>query len=624
MAQVKPTNKKKMSKPALAATIVSIVILLGLVVSLLAGSGLFIRIQNGASSENFDINASMMSYYTNSYYQNWYQQNYYYILLGYLKFDPQASLKEQYTDTNKTQTWYDYFVEGAKTTATTYLKYCEAAKADKDVNFEEMKAEAEQYAKDSIKSIKESAKKNNLDTKTYIRQYFGEYVNQNDLKKALILEHIAADYYEVIHDRIFDGITEEREDKYFGDNLANFISAEYLTFTLSSTVTAEKVDEKEFDGGKNSQEYKDAVAAAEAKAKAQNELNKINDKEFLDKLATAKTADEFKTMLLEYKFSDVFDSTYETAVKNFATPDKPSADDLKAYKDELTAMMQKFIDAVLNEKEDIEKDTDNAEPADETTETKWEKAKKTFTKTLVTNLKAVITSATKTSSYTLESDLGKFLFAGVKAQYNLEYKEGEEKGENASLNETHFEDKTFTADADKNIGKYSMSIYFVTETAHRDEAHLRNVGHILFKVDTTTATDPAVSYKTKAEAKEAAEKLYEEIKKQLVDGKITKEKFEEFGKNTHDGEVFYDDVNKGDMVEPFEEWLFDEARVEGEIGLVETTYGWHIMYFGGESDEIAWRFAAHEGSTNEDLETWYEELPYEVDINNSIFDKIFG
>ena len=72
MAQVKPVNKKKMSGPRLAALIVTIAILLGLVVSLVAGSGILVRAQEGASSENFEVNASMMSYYTNAYYQNWY------------------------------------------------------------------------------------------------------------------------------------------------------------------------------------------------------------------------------------------------------------------------------------------------------------------------------------------------------------------------------------------------------------------------------------------------------------------------------------------------------------------------------------------------------------------------
>ena len=77
MAQVKPIKKQKMSKPALIAMIVSIVLLFAFAVALLAGSGFFFRIKKGASSDNFDVNASMMEYFANSYYQNWYSQNYY-------------------------------------------------------------------------------------------------------------------------------------------------------------------------------------------------------------------------------------------------------------------------------------------------------------------------------------------------------------------------------------------------------------------------------------------------------------------------------------------------------------------------------------------------------------------
>ena len=71
MAQVKPVNKKKMSGPSLAALIVTIAILLGLIISLVVSSGIFVRMQTGASSDNFTVNGSMMAYYANSYYQNW-------------------------------------------------------------------------------------------------------------------------------------------------------------------------------------------------------------------------------------------------------------------------------------------------------------------------------------------------------------------------------------------------------------------------------------------------------------------------------------------------------------------------------------------------------------------------
>ena len=41
----------------------------------------------------------------------------------------------------------------------------------------------------------------------------------------------------------------------------------------------------------------------------------------------------------------------------------------------------------------------------------------------------------------------------------------------------------------------------------------------------------------------------------------------------------YTDVYVGQMVEPFENWCFDESRQYGDTGLVQTTYGYHIMYF---------------------------------------------
>lgn len=55
------------------------------------------------------------------------------------------------------------------------------------------------------------------------------------------------------------------------------------------------------------------------------------------------------------------------------------------------------------------------------------------------------------------------------------------------------------------------------------------------------------------------------------------------GKVTNGG--IYEDVVKGQMVEPFENWLFDESRQVGDYGLVKTEYGYHIMYFVG-SEEI--------------------------------------
>lgn len=47
----------------------------------------------------------------------------------------------------------------------------------------------------------------------------------------------------------------------------------------------------------------------------------------------------------------------------------------------------------------------------------------------------------------------------------------------------------------------------------------------------------------------------------------------------------YTDIYVGQMVEPFENWCFDASRKPGDTGLVQTVFGYHIMYF-VESHEV--------------------------------------
>ena len=619
MAQVKPVNKKKMSGPSIAALIVTIAILIGLVVSLLAGSGLFVRVQKGASSENYEINGSMMSYYVNSFYQSWYSNYYYYILLGYISFNPNVPFDQQYTDANKTQTYYDYFKEGATVNVTKILKYCEAARVDSEINFAELEQEAKTYAADTIKSLKATAKTNGYDFNTFIRQNFGQYVSEKDLKNAIILEYIANDYSNTLYDRIYDAMTDERKEQFFKDNLATYISADYLTFSLSQTVTPEKVDEKAYELGKDDPAYKAAVEAANEAAKKANEMNKIADKEIMDRLAKAESAEEFKRILITYKYDEAFKTAYDKAVSGFVAADKPSEEEWKEF---AASVKDAIIDAVMAGKTDIITDEEAGTEANaEQTETKWEKAKKSLPATVITSLKSVITNATKSSAYALDTDVAKFFFSGVKAQYGIEYAEGETAGENAEAGDYFIEDKEITDETAKACGNYTLTVYYVTEAAHRDETILRNVGHILFQVDEKGTTEGA--FKTFDEAKAEADKILAEIQATAKDGVVEKDVFETFGKeHTNDSNVFYDDVNKGDMVEEFEEWLFAATTV-GEVGLVKTSYGWHIMFYNGESD-YAWRVSSHEGAASEDLTKLYESYTFTVTVNADIFKTILA
>lgn len=67
----------------------------------------------------------------------------------------------------------------------------------------------------------------------------------------------------------------------------------------------------------------------------------------------------------------------------------------------------------------------------------------------------------------------------------------------------------------------------------------------------------------------------------------------------------YKNVRKGQMVQPFEDWSFDAARQEGDTGLVETSYGWHVMYF-QEYHRPAWMDVAADAKSSDEIEAFME------------------
>lgn len=114
--------------------------------------------------------------------------------------------------------------------------------------------------------------------------------------------------------------------------------------------------------------------------------------------------------------------------------------------------------------------------------------------------------------------------------------------------------------------------YFVERDTH--EYLTRNVRHILL-----TSDEESDEVKAKAE----------ELLAQWEAGDKTAEAFGELAKaNSADtGSVneggLYENVGRGEMVEEFDAWLYDEARKPGDTGIVFTDdFGYHIMYYVGE------------------------------------------
>lgn len=125
-----------------------------------------------------------------------------------------------------------------------------------------------------------------------------------------------------------------------------------------------------------------------------------------------------------------------------------------------------------------------------------------------------------------------------------------------------------------------------------------DVRHILIMPVDVDKFDSSATYTD--EQWEACRQEAQALLDQFLAGEKTEEAFgalaNEFsddnnGKVTNGG--FYDDVTQGQMVDAFDEWIFDTARVAGDTGLVKTPYGYHVMYFVGRDDAMeVWAFGA--------------------------------
>ena len=158
----------------------------------------------------------------------------------------------------------------------------------------------------------------------------------------------------------------------------------------------------------------------------------------------------------------------------------------------------------------------------------------------------------------------------------------------------------------------TISGYYVVRFESKNEnlTNLVNVRHILVsfeggKTDETTGTT-VYSDEEKAKAKAAAE----EILFAFNDGEKTEEAFAALAteKTTDTGSKenggLYENVYPGQMVKAFNDWCFDSARKTGDTAIVETEYGYHVMYFVGNSDTTYRDFMIESTLRNEDLTAW--------------------
>ncbi len=533
-AAVKTGAKKDRTTTYILIAIAAI-LLISMALFLFASTGIVGRNDVVVSSENYEIDANMMTYFQNMAYSNTFQQ-YYNMYYMYVYSGDALSAYNAVQEMMSGYTLKSFF-SSALTTAKEVLVLCEGAKAAGV----ELDAETLAVIEEELANFDGS-----------YAGTFGTGVSEKDIRKAMTLYSLAAKYAGDKTDEIKLGMTAEDIQTYIDENKADFYSADYLTYEFIVKASDFTDDAEGFEAAK-------ALA----------------DK-YLAELALAKNEEEFKTVIVNYVADRDFRAEFDKNVGEAAVP----------------------ADEVLNSALDLIKEALIKEFVNEETV-----GDITVTETYTAIFKAVHTALQTTVAKAVSS-------VSASMDYKSEITDDTDEYIKWLLaDETKAEDSKTIDESSES--EYSKIVYLMVEPLHVDDSETQKVAHLLITADRDTAKEEEI-----AEAKKKAEELLSTF----LAGEKTQEAFEELAeKNTEDSNVLYT-FPKGQMVAEFENWAFDETRKAGDTEIVQTEYGFHIMYY-IEPGKAVYEENALSALADEKYQEYIDKESAALTVNQRVVDK---
>lgn len=153
-----------------------------------------------------------------------------------------------------------------------------------------------------------------------------------------------------------------------------------------------------------------------------------------------------------------------------------------------------------------------------------------------------------------------------------------------------------------NVDKYKS--FMVVEFDSRSPQNVKpySTRHILFSADQGEVVSDA---KLKGQA--------EVVLAEYERGEETEESFAELAKkhskdaNAEQGGL-YEKISLGQFVEEYESWALDPSRKKGDVGLVKTIHGYHLIYYIGSEGEEVWKEAVGKKILDTRIEEWHKNL----------------
>lgn len=199
----------------------------------------------------------------------------------------------------------------------------------------------------------------------------------------------------------------------------------------------------------------------------------------------------------------------------------------------------------------------------------------------------------------------------IDAQINACYSRGVKAGNISEAADWAFSASVGETKMFGESGASQFGVYYILKTKYRDDSHTRNVRHILFTSETYADSAKADEIYAEWEAAGFSEEKFIELSAQYN---------EDPGSAATGG--LYENVAYGDMITEFNDWLYDPARKSGDHDIVETSYGWHIMYYVGENEKTVWENAARSALQQNDYTNFINEHSVSVKFADGAFEGI--
>lgn len=154
--------------------------------------------------------------------------------------------------------------------------------------------------------------------------------------------------------------------------------------------------------------------------------------------------------------------------------------------------------------------------------------------------------------------------------------------------------------SDEENGKYIVVL--ALSKPHQEQTVTAR--HILFQTkDQNSGNDLSEEEiaKKKTQAEDVLKKFNEGDKAEDSFAALANEYNEDTGSSSNGG--LYEHIYPGQMVTEFNDWVFDANRKAGDVELVETDYGYHIIYFVAKDGKDYYDSAIRSSKANEDIET---------------------